>query len=65
MTSQEAINTVYQGSLVNCTEQEYHSEIRSAIQDQAGKWIADGDNMRAMIALSVVKRLDEKYPSTL
>ena len=65
MTSQEVINTVYQGSLVNCTEQEYHSEIRLAIQNQAGKWIDGGDHIRAMIALQEVKRLDEKYPSTL
>ena len=63
MTSQEAINAIYQGSLVQCTEQEYHSEIRTAIQDQAGKWIDGNDHLRAMIALQEVKRLDQKYPT--
>lgn len=63
MTNQEAINSIYGGSLVNCTSEEYHSGLRTFIQDQAGKWIDQGDHMRAMIALQEVKRLDEKYPS--
>ena len=61
MTNQEAINAVYQGSLVDCTAEEYHSRIRTAIQDQAGKWIDNNDHVRAMIALQEVKRLDAKY----
>jgi hypothetical protein len=63
MTNQEAINSIYSGSLVNCTSEEYHSGIRAAIQDQAGKWIDKGEHLRAVIALNEVKRLDEKYPS--
>ena len=61
MTNQEAINAVYQGNLVDCTAEEYHSRIRTAIQDQAGKWIDNNDHVRAMIALQEVKRLDAKY----
>ena len=61
MTNQEAINAVYQGSLVDCTAEEYHSRIRTAIQDQAGKWIDNNDHVRATIALQEVKRLDAKY----
>ena len=61
MTNQEAINAIQQGSLVDCTAEEYHSRIRTAIQDQAGKWIDNNDHVRAMIALQEVKRLDAKY----
>jgi hypothetical protein len=56
----QALNAVYQGKLVNCSAEEY-PEIRTALQDQAGKWIEGGDGMRAMIALQEVKRLDAKF----
>jgi hypothetical protein len=56
----QALNAVYQGKLVNCSAEEY-PEIRTALQDQAGKWIDNGDGMRAMIALQEVKRLDTKF----
>ena len=61
MTTQEAINAIYQGNLVKCSSEEYHKEIRTGIQAQAGKWIDVGDPIRAMIALSEVKRLDTKF----
>ncbi len=63
MNKNEAIAAIYQGSLVDCTRDEYHSEVRNAIQDQAGKWIDGGDGLRAMIALEEVKRLDNLYPT--
>lgn len=60
MTKDEAIAAIHQGKLVECSATEYNS-IRTAIQDQAGKWIEQGQDMRAMIALEEVKRLDQKH----
>lgn len=57
MTRTEAIDAVYNGRLVECTKEEY-PEIRRALQDQAGKWIDDGQGVRAVIALQEVQRLD-------
>lgn len=61
MTKQEAVAAVYEGKLVECTKEEYESEIRSTLQDCAGRWIDTGQNLRAIIALNEVKRLDEKF----
>lgn len=61
MTQQEAIAAIYQGQSVDCTKEEYNSGLRTAIQDQAGKWIDGNDGLRAMIALEEVKRLDKKF----
>lgn len=63
MTNSEAITAIYQGNQVDCTEEEYHHGLRTAIQEQAGKWIDGNDSLRAMIALEEVKRLDKKYPT--
>jgi hypothetical protein len=63
MTKEEAISAIYQGNLVECTREEYHSGLRTAIQEQAGKWIDGNDGLRAMIALDQVKRLDKLYPT--
>ena len=61
MTPEEkAVNAVYNGNLVDCTTEEWPS-VRRALQDQAGKWIDQGQGMRAQIALREVKRMDEKH----
>lgn len=62
MKKEEAINAVYNGRLVNCTKEEYHSEIRHALQDQAGKWIDQKQDSRAVMALEQIRRLDLMYP---
>lgn len=55
----KAIDAIYGGKLVECTTDEYHEGgVRSVIQRQAGKWIDQGDPMRAQIALREVQRLD-------
>lgn len=59
-TERKAISAVYTGKLVECTKEEY-PQVRSALQDQAGKWIDGGDGMRAGMALNEVKRLDAKF----
>jgi hypothetical protein len=52
MTKEQAISAIYRGELIEC-EVEQYPEIRTAIQEQAGKWAA--------IALQEVKRLDTKF----
>lgn len=54
---QKAIADVYEGRLVRCAKEEY-PEIRSALQEAAGRWIDAGQTPRAVIALEEVKRLD-------
>jgi len=58
MTTEEAKDAIYNGNLVVCTKQEYDTGLRSAIQDMAGQWIDQRQDLRAMIALNEVKRLD-------
>jgi len=65
MNSQEAIAAVYQGHMFDCTFEGYKADVRTALQNQAGKWIDDGDNVRAMIALEEVKRLDIKFKTVI
>jgi hypothetical protein len=60
MTTEEAIQAIYSGQTVDCTADEY-SKIRQALQEQAGRWIDQGDQVRSHIALSEVKRLDHMY----
>lgn len=57
---QEAIANVYNGKTVSCTKEQY-PEIRTALQEAAGRWIDAGQDIRAVIALEEVKRLDELY----
>lgn len=57
MTKDEAINAIYNGNLVECTKEEY-PEIRTALQDKAGKMVDSGDGLRAMVMLEEVRRLD-------
>lgn len=57
---QEAIANVYNGKPVSCTKEQY-PEIRSSLQESAGRWIDAGQDIRAVIALEEVKRLDELH----
>lgn len=61
MTKQEVVAAVYEGKLVTCTQQEYESEIRSTLQECAGRWIDAGQTPRAIIALNEVQRLDSLF----
>jgi hypothetical protein len=64
MTADEAVTTVYCGGLVRCTAEEYHSAVRSALQDAAGRWVEQGQDLRAQIALVEVQRLDRMHGAT-
>ena len=55
---EEKLRLLYQGNPIQCTKEEYNDGLRSAIQDFAGKMIDDGQDIRAIIALEEVKRLD-------
>lgn len=61
MTLEEAINAVYQGKMVECSKEEYENGVRSGLQEKAAKWIDSGDQMRAIITLEEIKRLDKKF----
>lgn len=67
MTTQQAIANIYNGKLVSCTKQEYHSinGIRLALQDAAAIWIDTEQDIRAVMALNEVGRLDNLYGSGL
>lgn len=57
MKPDEAVNAVYNGELVEIDAESW-SEVRTALQRAAGRWIDGGDHVRAMIALNEVKRCD-------
>lgn len=61
MTKKEAINQVYNGNPIECTKEEYENEIRTALQEFAGKMMEQNQDIRAKIALEEVRRLDEKH----
>ncbi len=61
MNASEAVDDVYRGKLVECSGKEYRDEIRRALQDQAGKWIDEGQDPYAWVALQEVKRLDKLH----
>lgn len=61
MTKFEALDAIHNGRLVECTKDEYNEGLRTVILEQAGKWIDEGQQLRAIIALEEVKRLDKKH----
>lgn len=64
MTLNDALNAIHFGCTVKCTVEEYPA-IRTALQDAAGKYIDNGDPVRAQIALMEVRRLDELFDQKL
>lgn len=56
-----AISSVKQGKFVDCTKEQYEVEVRFALQDQAAKWIDEGQDPYAILALEEVKRLDKVH----
>ena len=60
MKTDEAINSIYQGKLIECSKEEY-PEIRTALQKKAGELVDSGDGLRAMMMLEEVKRLDKMH----
>jgi len=63
MAEQErrALAAVQQGQPVDCQPDHYFARIRSALQDYAGQMIDGGQNVRAVIALEEVRRLDKLF----
>ena len=57
----QAIEAVSRGNLVKCSKEDYHSEVRTALQKYASEMIDDGQDIYAQIALNEVKRLDKIY----
>ena len=57
----ERVIGLYHGNPIDCTKEEYRDFLRSQIQDFAGEMIDNGQDIRAMIALSEVKSLDKKF----
>ena len=57
----ERVKELYNGNPIKCTEKEYRDFLRSQIQNFAGKMVDEGQDVRAMIALSEVKSLDKKF----
>lgn len=51
------------GEPIKCTEDEYRNGLRTQIQEAASKWIDNGQDIRAQMALIEVRRLDTKFPS--
>ena len=54
----ERVSGLYEGNPIKCTAEEYRNSLRSQIQAFAGKMIDDGQDIRAIIALEEVRRLD-------
>lgn len=58
----KAVDAVYEGKPVCCEDKKvYLREIRPAVQRVAGKWLDEGDSVRAQIALEEIRRLDQKF----
>jgi len=60
MTVEEVKAAIHIGCPISCTKEEWPA-LRTIIQDLAGKYIDNGDGVRALIALEEVKRLDSKF----
>lgn len=51
----------YSGAPIDCSAEEYHAGLRSQIQSAAATWIDQAQNVRAMMALNEIKRLDNTH----
>lgn len=54
---------VHQGRVVECTAEQYHATVRTALQNYAGELIDTGQDAYAIIALREVERLDSIHDS--
>ncbi len=49
------------GTPIVCSKEEYQAGLRTEIQDAAGKWIDQGQDIRSIMALNEVQRLDKQF----
>lgn len=54
-----ALAAVQQGQHVDCTADQYAMRVRNALQSYAGEMVDSGQNVRAVVALEEVRRLDK------
>ena len=59
--ARKAIDRIRKGSLIECSTEAYHSEIRDAIIRFALNCVENNDTGRMRIALAEVNRLDKKH----
>ena len=59
--AERAISDIETGMIVECSKEEYLASVRSALQAQAGKWVDQKQDIKAMMALQEVQRLDKIY----
>jgi len=57
---QRIISSLTNGQLVECTKEEY-PEVRKILHRQAAKYLEEGQEMRSIIALEEVRRLDKTH----
>jgi hypothetical protein len=62
MTDDEALKMVQRlgdaGVPITCTAHEYQENVRKVLHDMAAKWVDQGQDIRAVLALEEVRRLD-------
>ena len=51
----------YRGEQIICTADEWANGLRTKVQDRAGQWLDQGQDIRAQMALAEVQRLDRKF----
>lgn len=61
MNKEQAMSSLAQGKLVDCTKEEYETEIRDALSERAGKYLDWDDPLRAQIFLMEISRLDKIF----
>jgi hypothetical protein len=65
MTDDEALKLVRAlgaaGTPIRCNAYEYQENVRRVLHDMAAKWVDQGQDIRAVLALEEVRRLDGKF----
>jgi hypothetical protein len=64
LRAEKVHDAIHNGNLISCTKEEYPL-IRKELHKIAGTYIDDGDDVRGIIALREVNRLDEKHHFSL
>jgi len=57
----KALMAIKKGQLVKCSQIEYESDVRAALQQFAGEMIDQGQDIYAQLALEEVRRLDREF----